>query len=194
MFIPGVHAVREGVVAGFNIAHCDVTVTSTQRDLLTDLGFQPQAYAVGEVMLTVIGEKTGLIGLIALGFNASDTYPGHEFLDSFEPLALRVASAMEQVGLFTPKGLQAASDIWGSLEYKDQEDHHDGEKLTERLLRRLLSENLMLETAQQSDAETLYRDWQIPMYNLDFSLIPVSLDDLEAAQEREYWSMVGDPR
>lgn len=124
----------------------------------------------------------------------SDTYPGHEFLDSFEPVALRVASAMEQVGLFTLQGLQAASDIWGSLEYKDQEDHHDGEKLTERLLRRLLSENLMLETAQQSDAETFYRDWQIPMYNLDFSLIPVSLDDLEAAQEREYWSMVGDPR
>lgn len=57
LFIPGVHAVREGVVAGFNIAHCDVTVTSTQRDLLTDPGFQPQAYAVGEVMLTVIGER-----------------------------------------------------------------------------------------------------------------------------------------
>lgn len=124
----------------------------------------------------------------------SATYLGHEFLDSFEPVALRVASAMEQVGLFTPKGLQAASDIWGSLEYKDREDHHDGGKLTERLLHRLLSENLMLETAQQSDAGTLYRDWQIPMYNLDFSLIPVSLDDLEAAQEREYWSMVGDPR
>lgn len=124
----------------------------------------------------------------------SDTYPGHEFLDSFEPVALRVASAMEQVGLFTPKGLQAASDIWGSLEYKDREDHHDGGKLTERPLHRLLLENLMLETAQQSDAGTLYRDWQIPMYNLDFSLIPVSLDDLEAAQECEYWSMVGDPR
>lgn len=77
LFIPGVHAVREGVVAGFNIAHGDVTVTSTQRDLLTDLGFQPQAYALGEVMLTVIGETTGLIGLKALGFNASDTYPGH---------------------------------------------------------------------------------------------------------------------
>jgi pimeloyl-ACP methyl ester carboxylesterase len=41
---------------------------------------------------------------------------------------------------------------------------------------------------------TLYRDWRIPMYNLDFSLIPVTLEELEAAQEREYWSMVGDPR
>jgi hypothetical protein len=123
-----------------------------------------------------------------------DAYAGHEFFESFEPVALRVVSAMEQVGLFTPQGLQATSEIWGSLEYKDKEDHHDGEKLTERLLQRLLSESLMLETAQQSDAETLYRVWQIPMYNLEFSLISVSLEELEAAQEREYWSMVGDPR
>jgi hypothetical protein len=76
----------------------------------------------------------------------------------------------------------------------DREDHHDGRKLTERLLHRLLAENLMLETAEEDDLATLYRDWQIPMYNLDFSLIPVTLEDLEAAQEREYWSMVGDPR
>ncbi len=123
-----------------------------------------------------------------------DSYPGHEFFDSFEPGALRIASAMEQVGLFTAQGLRAASEIWGSLKYREREDHHDGAKLTERLLQRLLSEDLMLETAQQSDAETLSRDWQIPMYNLEFSLIPVSLEELEAAQEREYWSMVGDPR
>lgn len=124
----------------------------------------------------------------------SDAYAGNEFFGSFEPAALRVASAMRQVGLFTPQGLQTASKIWGSLEYRDKEGHHDGEKLTARLLHRLMSENRMLETAQQSDVETLYRDWQIPMYNLEFSLIPVSLEELEAAQERENWSMVGDSR
>jgi hypothetical protein len=31
-------------------------------------------------------------------------------------------------------------------------------------------------------------------HNLGFSLIPVTLEELEAAQEREYWSIVGDPR
>jgi hypothetical protein len=31
-------------------------------------------------------------------------------------------------------------------------------------------------------------------YNLDFLPIPVTLGELEAAQEREYWPMVGDPR
>jgi hypothetical protein len=57
-----------------------------------------------------------------------------------------------------------------------------------------LSSSASLDTAQQDDVATLYRHWQIPMHDLDFSLIPVSLEELEAAQEREYWSMVGDPR
>jgi hypothetical protein len=123
-----------------------------------------------------------------------DPYTGLQFLDSFMPPALRVAAAMEQVGMFTVKGLQAVSDIWGSLEYVDKEDHHDGEKLTERLLHKLHAEGLMLDTAEENDLATLYRTWQIPMYNLDFSLIPLTLEELEAAQEREYWSVVGDPR
>ncbi|MEH2676426.1 hypothetical protein DXU07_46140 [Bradyrhizobium elkanii] len=130
-----------------------------------------------------------------LNWNAPrHSYTGFAVLDSFVPTALQVAVAMEQVGMFTVKGLRAVSDIWGSLEYKDREDHHDGEKLTARLLQRLHSEGLMLDTAEEKHLATLYRTWQIPMYNLDFSLIPVTPEELEAAQEREYWSMVGDPR
>ena len=130
----------------------------------------------------------------ALNWNTPhDPYTGLPFLDDFMPPALRIAAAMEQVGMFTVQGLQAVSDIWGSLEYKEKEDHHDGNKLTERLLHRLQAEGLMLKSVQEDDFATLYRTWQIPMYNLDFSLIPMSLEELEAAQEREYWSMVGDP-
>ena len=129
-----------------------------------------------------------------LSWNAPrNSYTGFDILDSFVPPALRVAAAMEQVGMFTVKGLQATSEIWGSLEYVDKEDHHAGDKLTEQLLCRLFEESLILDTAEQSDATTLYQTWQIPMYNLDFSLIPVTLEELQAAQEREYWSMVGSP-
>jgi hypothetical protein len=129
----------------------------------------------------------------ALNWNAPGApYVGLPFLDSFMPPALRVAAAMEQLGMFTIEGLQAVSDIWGSLEYKDKEDHHDGTKLTERLLQRLHVEGLMLDTAKDEDVATLYQTWQIPMYNLDFSLSPVTLKELEATQEREYLS-VGKP-
>jgi hypothetical protein len=113
---------------------------------------------------------------------------------SFTPAALRVAEAMQQLGLFTPAGLRAASDIWGAVEYRDKEDRHQGEQLTEVLLRRLHAEGLMTDVAQDEHVRTLYGDWQIPMYNLEFSLIPVPLEQLRAEQEAEYWSMVGEPR
>ena len=113
---------------------------------------------------------------------------------TFTPAALRVAEAMLQLGLFTPKGLQAMSEIWGSLEYRDKESHHDGGKLTEQLLKRVHAEGLILEPAQDANVATLYGEWQIPMYNLELSILPVTLAELEAEQEREYWSMVGDPR
>ncbi len=122
-----------------------------------------------------------------------DSYRGNIRFDTFTPPALRVAEAMEQLGLFTPKGLLATSEIWGSLEYRDKENSHDGEKLTAKLLARVHAARLILDTAQHARVETLYRQWQIPMYNLDFSLIPVTLAELEAQQEQEYWSMVGHP-
>lgn len=120
--------------------------------------------------------------------------PPYGHFGSFRPHALRVVEAMEQVGMFAPAGLKAVSDIWGGLEYKDKEDHNDGRKLTEQLLMRLHAEGQILDTANGEHVGTLYNDWQIPMYNLEFSLIPVSLEELEAEQERELWSMVGDPR
>ncbi|UQE03146.1 hypothetical protein JEY30_37700 [Bradyrhizobium japonicum] len=104
----------------------------------------------------------------------------------FMPAALRVAGAMEQVGMFTPKALKVVSEIWGSLEYNDKEDHHEGAKLTEQVLARLHAEGLLPATADEKHAAILYDDWQIPMYNLDFSLIPVTREELEVEQEREY--------
>lgn len=113
---------------------------------------------------------------------------------SFTPAALRVGEAMQQLGLFTAAGLRATSETWGAVEYRDKEDHHEGKRLTEALLLRLHAEGLMADTAQDEHVRTLYGDWQIPMYNLEFSLIPVPIDQLRAEQEAEYWSMVGDPR
>ena len=84
--------------------------------------------------------------------------PPYGHFGSFRPHALRVVEAMEQVGMFTPAGLKAVSDIWGSLEYKDKEDHHDGSKLTEQLLTRLHAEGLILDTANGEHVGTLYND------------------------------------
>lgn len=129
-----------------------------------------------------------------LGWNAPrNPFTGGIPTWSFQPPALRVAEAMQHFGLFTPAGLLVTSEIWGSVEYSDTEDHHDAYQLTERLLERLHTEGLILKSATREHASTLYHQWQIPMYNLDFKPIPVTMEELKAEQEREYWAMVGDP-
>jgi hypothetical protein len=40
----------------------------------------------------------------------SDAYSGHDFIDTFVPMALQVACAMEQVGMFKVEGLRAVSE------------------------------------------------------------------------------------
>ena len=110
------------------------------------------------------------------------------------PHALLVAEAMQQLGLFSVAGLKATSQIWGRVEFKDAANNHDGNRLMEALLERLIAEKLPLETAEQEHVSALYNDWQIPMCNLDLSPIVVSREELEAEQERAYWSEAGDPR
>ena len=109
------------------------------------------------------------------------------------PGALRVVEAMQHLGLFSSKGLKVTSEIWGSRDFRESEDRHDGGALTEKLLTRLDEEKLILDTAEDRHVRTLYNEWQIPMYNLDFSIIPVPLEELQAEQESGYWAMVGDP-
>lgn len=128
----------------------------------------------------------------SLGWSAPRGQYQNDFIHTvYVPPALEVAEAMREFGLFTRKGLEAISEIWGSLEYREKENHLDGQQLTERLLMQVHDEGLITPSASKAHAAALYNDWQIPMYNLEFDLIPVTLAELEAAQEREYWSLVG---
>jgi len=97
--------------------------------------------------------------------------------------ALELAEAMSAVGLFTKKGLRATSEIWGQMEFTGDENHTDAERLTQMLLKRLIAEKLPSEAATQDHVQALYGYWQLPMYDFDFSPIPVSLEELRAEQE-----------
>ena len=65
------------------------------------------------------------------------------------PTVLQVAEAGSVHGIFSRKGLQAAADIWGQLDFKDTENHTDAPRLTNELLTRLINEELPSETATQ---------------------------------------------
>ncbi|MGB8548021.1 MAG: hypothetical protein WCD82_07490 [Xanthobacteraceae bacterium] len=61
------------------------------------------------------------------------------------------------------------------------------------LLNRLIAGGRPQESATQDHVDTLYRHWPLPIYNVDFSPVPVTLDELKAEQDRLYWADVGDP-
>jgi hypothetical protein len=109
------------------------------------------------------------------------------------PAVVAVVEAMAACGMFTLAGLQATSQVWGQLEFKDCETLWDAERLTRQLLNRLIADGLPQESATQDHVDTLYRHWPLPMYNVDLSPVPVTLDELKAEQDRLYWAEVGDP-
>ncbi|UGA49021.1 hypothetical protein HU230_0042555 (plasmid) [Bradyrhizobium quebecense] len=79
------------------------------------------------------------------------------------------------------------------MEFKERETLWDAERLTRELLERLIAEGLLQESATQDHVDTLYRHWPLPMYNVDLSPVPVTLDALKAEQDRLCWAEVGDP-
>jgi hypothetical protein len=107
------------------------------------------------------------------------------------PAALRVAEALSAVGAFSRAGLNVMADIWGKFDFQEKETRADAERLTEQMLTRFVQEDLPTKTATQQDVSLLYHGWQMPMYNFEFRLIDVPLDDLHRERDALLWAEVG---
>ncbi|WP_313538537.1 hypothetical protein [Sphingomonas sp.] len=106
------------------------------------------------------------------------------------PFAPTLIEALDALGIFSRAGLEATSDIWGTVDFLANEHSGHVRDLTGQLAKRLDAEGLVTETAA-NHARWFHHYWQMPMYNLDFTLIPASLDRLRADREAAYWSEVG---
>lgn len=112
-------------------------------------------------------------------------------LGQFKPAALQVAESLSMVGAFSLAGVRATADVWGATEFKDAENWEDSEKLTRRMLEKLIADDLPSSGASDRDVSTLFHSWQMPMYNLDFKLIDVPLADLERSRDAMLWAEAG---
>lgn len=120
---------------------------------------------------------------------------GHRHLfPHYVPPTIRLAEAMSAAGIFSADGLKATSDVWSKVEFRDTENHDDCRRLTEELLDRLIAEHLPSADATKDYVNALFRLWQLPMYDFDFTRIDVPLDELREEQESLFWSEIGDPR
>ena len=140
----------------------------------------------GHLYADIVSNEAGYTGWSDPLLFTSD---GHLPLISPRPFLL--VESMAALGIFSSRGLRATSQIWGQKEFTHSGTSHDAKVLTEKLLERLNSENLQSIDVTQGHVETLYRDWQLPMYDFDFSPIRVSHQDLEALRSRisadYYW-------
>ena len=101
------------------------------------------------------------------------------------PESLVHAESLAALGVFTQAGLRATSEIWGRVEFTDQVTRMVAFELGRQLVSRLGREELPHEEATRKQASDLIYHWQMPMYDLEFSMIPVSMAAMEAAREDE---------
>ena len=99
------------------------------------------------------------------------------------PLSLVLVEAMAMLGMFTPQGLKATSEVWDKVEFASQEDPSIAMELMRDLVDRLVREDLPRADSLNPYLQTLFNHWQLPMYNLDFKKISVSMKQL--LEERE---------
>lgn len=111
----------------------------------------------------------------------------------FVPTMIKLIEAMASLGLFTLDALTILSDVWDQLAFEDKQDHQEATRLVWETLERAQAAKLIPENAAQDDANLLAWYWQLPMYALDLSRITVSLEELEAEQERLLWAEAGYP-
>ncbi len=107
------------------------------------------------------------------------------------PFALTLIEALDAVGVFSRAGLEATSEIWGTVDFLAKEHSGHVRDLTRQLAKRLEDEELVSEQATSEHARWFHQFWQMPMYYLDFTMIPASLNQLKADREAAYWSEVG---
>lgn len=106
--------------------------------------------------------------------------------------ALQLCQSFEAVGLFSRKGLEVASDVWGKVNFENECSAYLGHDLTRKAISSLDQEGLIRALPLEETLRSMYNNWQIPMYNINFSRIDVPLSELEKERDAHFWSEVGD--
>ncbi|MGH6818387.1 MAG: hypothetical protein ACREC1_06400 [Methylovirgula sp.] len=123
------------------------------------------------------------------GWHAPTSF-AHE-LFTYTPPALDLAQAFSALGIFSLKGLRAVADIWNAIEFRDTQGSTETRRLHGELVGRIISLELPTDAAEQKHVDRIY-GWQMPMYNLDFGLIPASLDELQRERDAMFFAEMGD--
>jgi hypothetical protein len=102
---------------------------------------------------------------------------------SLDPVSYRASEALAAFGVFTLPGLKIVRDVWGKVNFDGSCEWGISRELCHQMAKKLEAATLITEEATEDHLRVLYQNWQIPMYHIDFSEIPVSIDDLKKHRE-----------
>lgn len=107
------------------------------------------------------------------------------------PNALTLVEAMQLAGMFDRKGVDIVHGVWGKVDFVDSQGFEEQRQLTQAMFEQLSDARLISDAFADAHGHTLYNNWQIPMYALDFREVEIPLEDLEARREAAFRSEVG---
>jgi hypothetical protein len=102
-----------------------------------------------------------------------------------------VCQALSDMGAFTRSGLDIVSSVWSQTQFVNDQHWSDTKRLTHEMLVALESVKLIADAAREEQVQTLYHRWQLPMYCIEFKRIEVSLAELQAERDANFWSQAG---
>ena len=107
-------------------------------------------------------------------------------LPAMIPITYKIVDALCAFGVFTPQGLTILHDVWGAQLLGPDSRWEVTRDLYQPLADRLDGAGLISPRATQDHANMLAHHWQLPMYDLDFTQIPVALEALLEARDAQY--------
>lgn len=120
------------------------------------------------------------------GLSWSSPLEGISTVPLYDPIPLRTVEALRALGVLTKGGLKIVQDVWGKVDFVADEEWSTADELCVSMLNALEDEGLISDKATHDHVRAVRGYWQIPMYNIHFSQIPVSLEELREEQERQY--------
>jgi hypothetical protein len=108
--------------------------------------------------------------------------------DRLKPNALSVSETMQRLGFFKSKALEFMAEIWTQVNFIDSTPWEVAADLVAKTLQFYIDKDIISEDATDDDVWLVQKAWQMPMYDFDFKLLNIPLEDLTAMQRISYSS------
>jgi len=105
--------------------------------------------------------------------------------------ALRLAISMQRLGMLSLDGLRIVASVWNGTRFSEEQTPHMSETLTQTTLERVEAAGLIPDSVEDEDVVTLYKRWQLPMYELQVTPTIQTMEELRETQVRMLNNEIG---